>query len=592
MIEMRDGEFLQADVYVPSGPGPFETILIQTPYSKENFLNLPMGLGSNVDAQPYAWVIADWRGFYGSSGAVSNGGERGEDGYDLCEWITLQTWHADRIGTWGPSALGKVQYETAFEHHPNHVCAVPLVAHPQFTYNDYFFGGVLEESKLQQLDALGYGLSPTVLANPYYSNLWSVAEALSWTPSEIHIPTLQIGGWYDINIDKMMEWYEDVRNNALLAVRDEQWLLVGPWVHGGTGIAYVGSSIQGELTYPNAAGVCDDMALDFFAYYLLDAPNNWGATDLITYYEMGSNQWASSNSATINSTSTNTIYLDDNSVLSSSIGSGSTAFDCDPNDPSPTIGGATLSTSLDQGPYDQSALLTRDDVIAFSSSELDQDLQVSGKITLDVYFESNQADGDIAVRLIDEYPDNRNMLITDGIRRMRLRNGYTASDESLITPGTVYNMVIELPFTNYTWEAGHKMKILLSGNSDSRWNVNLQNGGPMYQPGISNTATISIHHSAAYPSSITLPGNNDFLATEKITSTSLRVFPNPAQNFIVYESDHVINDVELYDLTGRKIALTHNELISKVEFEKLHPGSYIINFKGSDFNEKRTIIIQ
>ncbi|TNE77688.1 MAG: CocE/NonD family hydrolase, partial [Bacteroidetes bacterium] len=200
-IPMRDGEFLAADVYLPSGPGPFEVILIQTPYNKEAINNLPMGLGNNIDAQPYAWVIADWRGFYGSNGAAP-GGTTGEDGYDICEWISQQSWHADRIGTWGPSALGKVQYETAFEQHPNHTCAVPLVAHPQFAYSDYFYGGVLEESRLQQLDALGYGLSPIILGNVYYSPIWQIAENTSWTPELINIPTLNIGGWYDHNINK------------------------------------------------------------------------------------------------------------------------------------------------------------------------------------------------------------------------------------------------------------------------------------------------------------------------------------------------------------------------------------------------------
>jgi predicted acyl esterase len=253
--------------------GPLEVILIQTPYNKDFFeLSLPMGVQQDVNGQPFAWVIVDWRGFYGSAGAAAGSGNRGEDGYDICEWIVAQTWHGDRIGTWGPSALGKVQYDTAEEHHPNHTCAVPLVAHPQFSYNDYFYGGVLEESRLQQLDALGYGLSPIILANVYYNNTWLFAENTSWNPDLLEIPTLQIGGWYDHNIDKMMDWYAATRTNAAISIQDEQWLLVGPWVHGGTGAAYVGSSLQGELSYPNAEFKSDDMAWSFFNYYLLDAP--------------------------------------------------------------------------------------------------------------------------------------------------------------------------------------------------------------------------------------------------------------------------------------------------------------------------------
>jgi predicted acyl esterase len=33
-IPMRDGKKLSADVYLPTGAGPFPTILIQTPYNR------------------------------------------------------------------------------------------------------------------------------------------------------------------------------------------------------------------------------------------------------------------------------------------------------------------------------------------------------------------------------------------------------------------------------------------------------------------------------------------------------------------------------------------------------------------------------
>lgn len=589
-IPMRDGEFLEADVYLPSGPGPFEVILIQTPYNKEAINNLPMGLGANIDAQPYAWVIADWRGFYGSNGAAP-GGTRGEDGYDICEWIVQQSWHADRIGTWGPSALGKVQYETAFEQHPNHTCAVPLVAHPQFAYDDYFYGGVLEESRLQQLDALGYGLSPIILGNVYYSPIWQIAENTSWTPELINIPTLNIGGWYDHNINKMLEWYEAVRSSAAVSVQDEQWLLIGPWVHGGTGTAYVGSSNQGELTYPNAAGVCDDMALDFFAYYLLDSVNNWQNTAPITYYEIGSNQWNSTTAAAFGATSSNILYLDQSATLRSDFGANQTSFTCDPNNPSPTLGGPTLYLGLAQGPYDQSSLLSRSDVISFATPVLSQDVHVTGNITVQVYFESDQPDGDIAIRLVDEYPDGRNMLITDGIRRMRFRNGYTQNDEEFVSSGTVYNMEITLPFTDYTWLSGHKTKILVSGNSDNRWDVNLQNGGTMYQAGTANVANITIHHNATYPSNITLPGNNNYLGSKELTS-AIQLFPNPAEDWVMINNDLPITFVRITDISGKVMLELDDDNIKKINLNALSSGTYLLECISENEKYRSTIIKQ
>ena len=529
LIPTRDGYFLSADVYIPDNITDGEVILVQTPYNKNNFSwSLPLGIGQNVNDQPFIWVIVDWRGFYGSAAAAIPSPNRGEDAYDICDWIVGQSWHKSRIGTWGPSALGKIQYDLARQQHPNHTCAVPIVAHPQFAYTDYFYGGVLEEARLEQLDALGYGLSPIVMANVYYSNTWTFTQNSSWYPTEINIPTLQIGGWYDHNIDKMIEWYGACRNQSPQS--DKQWLLVGPWVHGGTGAAYVGSSIQGELTYPDAAFKSDSMAWDFFNYYLLDSTNNWNGTSKITYYQTGQGGWGESNAATIAISNYDEVFLNTNGELTSGSGTGSTLFVSDPLIPAPTIGGATLHPDLDQGPFDQTSLEGRPDIITFSSDALPSNVTVSGKVLCNLFVESNQPDCDIVVHLVDEYPDGRDMLITDGIRRMRFRNGYTQASESFMSPGSVYNVEIDLPFVHYTWEAGHKFKIYIGGNSSIRWNVNLQDGGPMYTNATPNVADIRIHHDEQYPSRLKLPGNNSFLDIKDLESKKLIVYPNPVEN--------------------------------------------------------------
>lgn len=589
-IDMRDGELLQADVYIPSGVDSAEVILIQTPYNKNTFeWSLPMGVGMNLDSQPFIWVIVDWRGFYGSNGADLSNFERGEDGYDICEWISEQTWHKDRIGTWGPSALGGVQYSTAREQHPNHTCAVPLVAHPQQNYNAYFTGGVLEEARLYQLDALGYGLSPVILANPYYSAVWTFSENSTWYPEDIIIPTLQIGGWYDHNIDIMIDWYEATRTYAASPVQGQQWLLVGPWVHGGTGAAFVGSSIQGELTYPNAALVSNTMAWDFLSYYLLDTPNNWQTTEMITYYKTGEDQWSSTNTSSIEIINEDVLYLSANGELISGSGSGSTTFVSDPQNPSPTIGGATLSTGLDQGPYDQNSLDSRTDIITFESVDLPNDVHISGRVKANLYVECNQPDADISVRLVDLYPDGRSMLITDGIHRMRFRDGYTQADESFMSPGNIYHVEVELPFTNYTWKAGHQIKLYVGGNNAIRYNVNLQNGGTMYVAGDTNVANIQIHHNSANPSRIILPGNNTFLSVEDQDQHSFHVYPNPTSQALKIKSSMNYDAVLIYDIQG-KLMISQSGMEKSIDVSSLESGMYLIQIEiNGQFLEKRFI---
>ena len=590
-IPMRDGENLQADIYIPAGVDSAEVILIQTPYNK-NLLSwsLPMGVQQDLDGQPFIWVIVDWRGFYGSVPAFVAQPNRGEDGYDVCEWIKDQIWFKDRIGTWGPSALGGVQYNTMREQHPNHTCAVPLVATGLQSYESYFMNGVLEKARLEQLDALGYGLSPIVLANPYDNLTWQFAESTTWFPADIHIPTLQIGGWYDHNIDIMMDFYEDSRNISDITVQDQQWLLVGPWVHGGSGAAYVGSSVQGELTYPNAEFVSDTMAWNFLNYYLLDAPNNWQNTDMITYYETGLDIWNSSNAASIESMSTDILFFNNGGQLVPGVSAiGETTLVSDPSNPSPTIGGATLHTTLNQGPYDQSTLEGRTDILRFSTATIGQDVSISGRVGLNIYVESDQPDCDISIRLIDEYPDGRNMLITDGIARMRFRNGYEQTDETFMTPGTVYNRVFSLPFTNYTWKAGHKIKVLVGANSSYRWDVNLQNGGAMYTAGDTNIANITLHHNTTNASSITLPGANPHLGSDELSNASLNIFPNPVQDELSVESTINITQYEVADLSGR-VLISSSSFNGKVNVQSLHRGIYILRVSdGKYWGEKRFV---
>jgi predicted acyl esterase len=575
-IPMRDGKNLSADVYVPTGASKYSTILIQTPYNKTNFRNgLPLGYLQNLNSSPYALVVVDWRGFYGSSLAIVAQPNRGQDGYDVIDWIVAQTWSNGKVGTWGPSALGGVQYNTMKENHPNHICAVPLVAQPQTAYDTYFYGGVLEKSRLAQLDALGYGLSTNVLANPFYSNAWQYTESTTWYPQNIHIPTLQIGGWYDHNVSDMLDWFSASRTLSDVSVRSKQWLLIGPWVHGGTGAAKVGTSIQGELSFPDAEFKCDSMARDFFSFYLLNTANNWESTSAITYYELGKNKWNYSDLNSIETLVTKELKLSENNQLLEGIGLGSSTFLSDPRNPSPTIGGATLNNGLQQGPYNQASLDNRIDLITFSTNDLVADLSVSGKVKLDAYISCNQPDADIAVRLVDVYPDGRSMLINDGIKRLRFRNGYTKADESFMSVGNIYEVVVELPFVNYTWKAGHQLKIYVSGNNSTRWDVNLQNGGIMYSAGDTNTANIQLFHNQQYASKLILPSEKLTLGIEKVISDfDVMVYPNPVKDKLYFKGAVEFETFIILDVFGRKVL--KGQFSNAIEVENLHSGVYFI----------------
>lgn len=143
-----------------------------------------------------------------------------------------------------------------------------------------------------------------------------------------------------------------------------------------------------------------------------------------------------------------------------------------------------------------------------------------------------------------------------------------------MTSGVVYPVDITLPFTNYTWKAGHQIKIYVSGNSSIRWDVNLQDGGTMYQSGTGNMANISIHHNPTSPSKIMLPGNNGVLGLHEAERNQLYVYPNPMTDFVHLSSNEGLSALRIHDAAGRSYCSELNGLT--LDLSHLSRGVYYL----------------
>ena len=564
-IEMRDNKFLAADLHIHSDLNPRPVILIQTPYNKNLFrYGLPLGVGINFANSHYNFVIVDWRGFYGSASAMVSQPKRGEDGYDIIEWISNQGWCNGKVGTWGPSALGKIQYETAKEQHPAHICAVPLVASPEFLYQSYYPNGVYRKEYLDQLDALGYGLSAIILANPHFNNTWNFIQNNNFYPQSINIPMLLIAGWYDHNIEEMLKYFADMRNLSHISVKNKHKLLVGPWAHGGFGMAHVGTEQQGELFFAEAAGYSNQKANDFFDFYLREIDNMWESNSpVINYFQMGEMTWNSAENWPPLDFDDFKFYLHQNGNMNYNLPENDNSFSeiiYDPRDPSPTIGGATLRNDLLQGPYDQSLLVeSRDDIITYTTEVLQYPFRLVGKPTVKLFVASNRTDTDFAIRLCDVYPDNRSILLSEGIFRMRFRNGFTINDTSFINPGTIYEIDIELPNTAHTFMPGHSIRLNISSSNYPRFDNNLNNGGAMYVAGDTLVADNRLYHNFTNSSRLILPGETITYSFEN-KHNDISIFPVPAGSNEILSIEHIeiIKAIIVYDLEGRIVMLENN----------------------------------
>lgn len=497
-VPMRDGKSLAADVYLPSNVGTYPTILIQTPYDRSIYqAQLPF------QADDYAFVIVDMRGYFGSVGAINPSAKPGQDGYDCVEWIAQQSWSDGKVGTWGPSALGVVQYQTAREKPPHLLAAVPQVAGFITTYGNYFPNGTQRKEYLDAVGAGGSNIgSGTILQHPMKDSWWGSVESTSDYGASIDIPMLVVGGWYDHRTDDVLSSFQSLTTKSGLASRPEHRLLLGPWQH-----EHVDEATAGAVTYADAAGVAATETVAFFDRYLRGIGDGTGSAR-VKWYDMGTQSWRESADWPPAGTSNRVFYLGAGGTLDAAAPtapSASTTLSYDPQNPSPTIGGSNFQdTAMPSGPQDQATVEARGDAITFTTAELTQDVTLAGKASVMLYASSDRTDTDFVVRLTDVAPDGTSMLVVDGARKGRFRNGVTS--QSLLTPGAVYSFQVDLPATAISFKAGHKIRVVVTSSNYPRYYANRNDGGTLYDTNAPYlVAQNTILHDATHPSQLVLP---------------------------------------------------------------------------------------
>ncbi len=601
-IPMRDGKSLAGDIYYP-GEGSFPTILIMTPYGKIFYANqgLPLGVRKNILESKYAFVIVDWRCRFESLNACAVGSSNGEDGYDVVEWIANQTWSDGNVGMWGPSALGNIQYQTAAQQPPHLICCVPEVAAPQFSYNKYYPGGCLTVESLSTLDFL-FGISGPIVNNPHYNFIWQVAENSTMYAQDIVVPMLLVGGWYDQNTDQVLRMMDALSSSSSDSVRSEHRLLMGPWVHGGTGQAFVGSEKQGQLSYGNAEGVNVEFAIEFFDFHLRNIENGWDARAPVYYFQMGDDQWEDAAAWPPGDYTELSFHLTTSKSLIPEIPeAGIIDFVYDPEDPSPTVGGKTLNLDLDQGPYDQSLLVeNRADALIFSTAPLNEPVAITGAIEIKLHISSDRKDTDIAVRITDVYPDGRSMLLIDGIQRMRFRNGYRVQDTVFMRSGEIYPLAIRLDDLAHTFLPGHQLRLIVTSSNYPRYNRNMNTGGEMYPNGNYDTlvnplvAHNRIYVGPQHPSQMLLPVKSTATSTQVQTQgLEWHLWPNPADDEVWLTSTRSAR-LSLVDLRGRLILslVTAESEPYLIDVADLMPGLYFVHLEMEDHHMTKKLLIR
>jgi len=510
MVPMRDGIHLATDVYLPLiFDKPHGAIFLRTPYNKDELFQL----GVLLALVGWPAVIQDIRGTEASEGTYQGFRMCQTDGPDALAWIGSQDWSNGKVATVGPSALGITQYFTAGANPPELACQGIIVASPNLHKHAVYQGGEFRkhfvEKWLKSQNAL-YLLEEILEGENYSLEYWTNVS-LEDNLEDINVPAIHMGGWYDIFLQGITDGFDWYQHHGGLGAQGKSKLVIGPWTHSG-----FLTFDQGELIYPENSKKVVELILIFLemvAKYTMDKDNGFENRPNVLYYVMGDvdvidapgNAWRYANDWPIPADYV-PWYFHENGVLSREFPSDheSLTYDYDPTDPVPTIGGQNLR--MPAGSYDQTSIENRDDVLVFTSDVLTEPYEVTGPIKARLYVSSDCPDTDFTVKLTDVYPDGRSMLITDGILRMRNRNG--VDHWEFIDPGKIYEIEVDIWSTSLIFNEGHRIRVAISSSNYPRFLANPNTEDAIYDNSTYNISQNTLYIDDEHPSCIILPEND------------------------------------------------------------------------------------
>lgn len=572
---MRDGTTLRANVYRPGGDGRHPTLLTRLPYGKDLF-----GSGGGyadpikLAGQGYVVVAQDVRGRFASEGAWTPFVHEFADGYDSVEWAARLPGSDGRVAMFGVSYLGMTQWQAAVMAPPALRGIVPGITWGNYLNGCSFRGGARElgsawywAQTIVGFDVLfrkyGAGGDPTELQRQFLGQVARIDDIIAsydtlplaalpdpagvspttfeWLRRPIddpfwgelgldgrydavRVPTLQIGGWYDIFLGETLRQYAAMRETAAARGLRAPRLVIGPWVHGRydpvVGDLAFGLASSGMLL--NYRGDLTDLHLRWYDAVLNGNDAALAEQPPMEVFVMGENRWRGFDRWPVPGAREDRWYFHGGSGTDGDAGDGALSrerpgqeppdsYAYDPRDPVPTIGGATLMPALIlSGPRDQRPNEGRRDILRYTSAPLERDYTVIGPVSVALFAASSAPDTDFVARLVDVHPDGRAFNVTDGVIRASARASYPApgvirpTRPSPIEPDRPYEYAIDLWATGSTFRAGHRLRVEITSSNFPRWDRNLNTGEDSVLSAATAVAHQRVFHDADRPSHLTL----------------------------------------------------------------------------------------
>jgi putative CocE/NonD family hydrolase len=235
---------------------------------------------------------------------------------------------------------------------------------------------------------------------------------------------------------------------------------------------------------------------------------------VIKYFVMGMNRWKTAEDWPLPRTEWTRFFLHSRGNANSLNGDGllnrdepvsesPDMFLYNPEFPVPTNGGHFTPAILPPGPLDQSPIERGNDVLCYTTAELEKDMEVTGPIELHLFAATSTRDTDFTAKLVNVYPDGRAYNVADGVIRARYRK--SISQPEPVSPGEVNEYVINMRNSSCLFRKGHRIRIDVSSSDFPRWDRNMNTSNAIGEDTEGIPAMQTVYHETGCASYIDLP---------------------------------------------------------------------------------------
>ena len=515
-VPMSDGVTLLADHYAPRRGPKRPTVLVRSPYGRRGLFASVYPL--SFVTHGYQVLIQSCRGTAGSGGDFVYVRNEQSDGLATIAWIKQQEWFSGELAMVGGSYLGFVQWAIAAEAGPEMKALVPAVTTSDANHFRYQSGSLILETMLnwstmmtrtavtgpKVRDLLGQSRHERQLEHAYAHLPLGEADRVAigqpsahyqdiinhspdddyWQPvdfsarvEEVQTPIALQAGWYDLFLKWQLQDYQRLR-----AAGRQPYLLIGPWFHGE--LPSLAASVRDSLVWLNAQVKGDTGSLR-------ELP--------VRLFVMGANEWRDVADWPPPARSERW-YLQPDGALAQAVPPASEPdhYRYDPSDPTPVVGGNSLGARKRMGGKDNRTVEARQDVLVYTSAALEQDMEVIGPITAELYVRSSLEQTDFFIRLCAVEASGKSINLCDGIVRLTPESNSPEPDGSL-------HIALEVWPTAYHFRKGQRIRVQVSSGAHPIFVRNPGSGEPPASGTKLLEASQTVYHDPDHPSAILLP---------------------------------------------------------------------------------------